>query len=99
MIHRARCTRCGRCIRICPVDPKALSWPERKNAAPVHHMEHCISCFCCQEACPSRAVSIKRPLVGRLLFAFMLVAFPVGRMIIHAGRRVRGVYRSGRGHA
>jgi uncharacterized protein (DUF362 family)/NAD-dependent dihydropyrimidine dehydrogenase PreA subunit len=99
MIHRARCTRCGRCIRICPVDPKALRWSARKNAAPVHHMERCISCFCCQEACPSRAVSIKRPWVGRLLFAFTLAAFPAGRMIIHAVRRARGLNRGGHNYA
>ncbi len=88
-IRTRRCTRCGRCIRICPVTPKALAWPRKSGGAPRHMMDRCISCFCCQEACPSEAVSIMRPLVGRVLYASMRVLFPAARAVLHGMRRLR----------
>ncbi|MBN1130624.1 MAG: DUF362 domain-containing protein [Chitinispirillaceae bacterium] len=72
VISAASCTRCGRCIQVCPVDPKAVNWrtpsaTARKKAPPRYDYRRCIRCFCCHEMCPSRAIVIKRPLAGRLL--------------------------------
>ncbi|MBN2038053.1 MAG: DUF362 domain-containing protein [Chitinispirillaceae bacterium] len=66
------CTRCGTCIRVCPVNPPAVNWkrqPQSNNvtAPPIYDYRRCIRCFCCHEMCPSGAISIKRPLLRRLL--------------------------------
>jgi uncharacterized protein (DUF362 family)/Pyruvate/2-oxoacid:ferredoxin oxidoreductase delta subunit len=68
-IDRAKCTACGSCIRMCPVDPKAVDW--RKGAEkkpPVHNYDRCLRCFCCQESCPEGAISARSTLLGRLFF-------------------------------
>ncbi len=70
VIDKARCTKCGRCIEICPIDPKALSWPQKHeegSTPPVCDYRKCIRCFCCQETCPSKAIYIKKTLLGILL--------------------------------
>jgi len=62
------CTRCPQCVSICPVQPKALSWRgiERIDT-PVYDYARCIRCYCCQETCPSQAISVKIPLLGRII--------------------------------
>jgi uncharacterized protein (DUF362 family)/Pyruvate/2-oxoacid:ferredoxin oxidoreductase delta subunit len=61
-----RCTRCGTCVRICPVDPKAVDFRD-KDQPPVHYYDRCIRCYCCQETCPEHAITIHTPLLGRLI--------------------------------
>ena len=56
-----KCLRCGMCIDMCPVMPKALSWQEDKGAPPSYDYSRCIRCFCCQELCPHGAIFIKEP--------------------------------------
>jgi uncharacterized protein (DUF362 family)/Pyruvate/2-oxoacid:ferredoxin oxidoreductase delta subunit len=66
VIDHTRCTRCGTCVSLCPVNPKALSWKdETHRESPVYDYQKCIRCYCCQEMCPESAVSIKRPLLSR----------------------------------
>ena len=68
-IDRAKCTACGSCIRMCPVDPKAVDWrPGDEKKPPVHNYDRCLRCFCCQESCPEGAISARSTLLGRLLF-------------------------------
>ncbi|MBN1230386.1 MAG: DUF362 domain-containing protein [Anaerolineales bacterium] len=63
------CTRCGQCIKVCPADPKALSWQdEGKILPPGYDYDHCIRCYCCQELCPHEAIEVQVPFLGRLLF-------------------------------
>ncbi len=57
------CIQCGDCIRSCP--PQIITRMEKGVKA---DLDKCIRCFCCQELCPKKAVSIQRPLLGRLLF-------------------------------
>jgi len=66
VIVEERCTRCGTCVRVCPVTPKAVTFVS-EDGPPVHDYGRCIRCYCCQEMCPERAILIETPLLGRLL--------------------------------
>jgi Pyruvate/2-oxoacid:ferredoxin oxidoreductase delta subunit len=68
-IDPALCTRCGTCVKACPVKPKALGWRKNKTGRqpPKYDYAQCIRCFCCQECCPSRAIRMHTPLLGRLM--------------------------------
>ena len=68
VIDPSRCSQCGTCVRLCPVVPKAVDWHGGdRTRPPEHHYARCIRCFCCQEMCPDRAISVVTPLLGRLL--------------------------------
>jgi len=67
-IDAEKCTRCGQCTEICPVNPKALDWGKEGNAQPPqYNYSKCIRCYCCQETCPFEAISVKMPLAGRII--------------------------------
>ncbi len=68
VIRAPRCTRCGTCVSICPVSPKAVDFPDpSRSTPPVHRYQRCIRCYCCQEMCPEGAIEIATPLLGRLI--------------------------------
>ncbi|QCX33523.1 DUF362 domain-containing protein [Caloramator sp. E03] len=63
-----KCVKCGVCINICPVEPKAVNWDKNdRKKAPVHNYKKCIRCYCCQELCPESAISIKVPFIRRII--------------------------------
>ncbi len=64
IFDREKCVGCGICAKHCP--PKVISGTEEKN--PKIDLDGCIRCFCCQELCPYEAISIHRPLLGRIIF-------------------------------
>ncbi|HPO14680.1 MAG TPA: DUF362 domain-containing protein [Candidatus Hydrogenedentes bacterium] len=67
-INAARCTRCGTCVKVCPVTPKAVDFQNREaGGPPVHTYSRCIRCYCCQEMCPENAITVITPPIGRLL--------------------------------
>jgi MinD superfamily P-loop ATPase len=66
VINTERCVRCGMCVQICPVKPKALE-QKTSESFPGYIYKNCIRCYCCQEVCPEKAIDIKIPLLGRLL--------------------------------
>lgn len=67
-VQAGLCTRCGTCVKMCPVEPKAVDFPQGdKSRTPEHDYEQCIRCYCCQEVCPERAIVVKTPLLGRLI--------------------------------
>lgn len=69
VINYERCINCGSCVKQCPVTPKAVDWPAgNKNKKPVYNYKRCIRCYCCQEICPEKAITIKVPLLGRLIY-------------------------------
>ncbi|MHB8104439.1 MAG: DUF362 domain-containing protein [Dehalococcoidales bacterium] len=69
VIDKTLCTKCGTCVRHCPVTPKAVDWIDGdQSRPPKHHYGRCIRCFCCQELCPEGAISVKNTLLGRLFF-------------------------------
>lgn len=61
------CVKCGVCVNMCPVDPKAVNWHDgNKTNPPSYKYDRCIRCYCCQELCPEGAIQIKQPLIRRL---------------------------------
>jgi len=67
VIDKAKCTSCGICVEMCPVDPKAVDWYKGdQSKSPKHNYDRCIRCYCCQETCPEAAIFIDSPLLGRL---------------------------------
>jgi uncharacterized protein (DUF362 family)/Pyruvate/2-oxoacid:ferredoxin oxidoreductase delta subunit len=67
VIDKAKCTNCGTCVRMCPVDPKAVNWHTGdKSGQPTHKYDLCIRCYCCQETCPEGAIMLESPLLARL---------------------------------
>jgi ferredoxin len=69
IIHYDLCTNCGSCVLQCPVPDKAVNWPGgNKTEKPVHDYKKCIHCYCCQEICPEKAISVKVPFMGKMVF-------------------------------
>jgi uncharacterized protein (DUF362 family)/Pyruvate/2-oxoacid:ferredoxin oxidoreductase delta subunit len=63
-----RCVKCGICVKMCPVTPKAVDWHDgNKNNPPSYQYDRCIRCYCCQELCPERAIQVKVPFLRRML--------------------------------
>ena len=63
-----RCVKCGICVSICPVTPKAVDWHDgNKSNPPSYQYDRCIRCYCCQEVCPESAITVKVPFLRRLL--------------------------------
>jgi uncharacterized protein (DUF362 family)/NAD-dependent dihydropyrimidine dehydrogenase PreA subunit len=68
VIDPLKCTRCGQCVNICPVKPKALGWRSNERIdTPIYDYARCIRCYCCQETCPSEAISVEIPFLGKLI--------------------------------
>lgn len=68
VINSGKCKKCGVCINVCPVAPKAVDWPKgEKNMVPEHTYNRCIRCYCCQELCPESAIDIRTPLLRKIL--------------------------------
>ncbi len=65
VIDKGKCIKCLRCLKSCPVDPKALSCKDGRKI-PRFDYKNCIRCFCCQEVCPEKAISIREPLLMKL---------------------------------
>jgi len=68
MIKKEGCVKCGVCINVCPVNPKALGWYESdQSKPPVYNYNRCIRCYCCQELCPEGTIVAKTPLLRRAM--------------------------------
>ncbi len=63
-----RCVKCGLCVKMCPVTPKAVDWHDgNKQNPPSYDYNRCIRCFCCQEICPESAIQVKVPFLRRMM--------------------------------
>lgn len=71
VIRAERCNACGTCVKVCPLDPKAVDWTTEEGAKakkpPAHDHALCTRCYCCQEMCPERAIEIEVPPLGRII--------------------------------
>ncbi|QOX63849.1 DUF362 domain-containing protein [Anoxybacterium hadale] len=69
VIVNSRCIRCGACVAACPVEEKAVFFPENRKESgkgkpvPIYDYRKCIRCYCCQEMCPEKAIVVKRKLL------------------------------------
>lgn len=63
IVKQVLCDGCGVCHRACPADAIEKGQPARIIS------RNCIHCFCCQELCPRGAITVRDPLVARLLRA------------------------------
>ena len=69
IIDEFKCNKCGICVKMCPVEPKAVDWHNGdKSRSPTYKYDRCIRCFCCQENCPEGAVFVESPMLGRIFF-------------------------------
>lgn len=67
LMEKGKCKKCGICINVCPVKPKAIDWnSSNKTEPPVYNYNNCIRCFCCQEVCPEGAIRIKTPILRKI---------------------------------
>jgi uncharacterized protein (DUF362 family)/Pyruvate/2-oxoacid:ferredoxin oxidoreductase delta subunit len=67
-IEAEKCIKCGVCVNVCPVKPKAVDWHDgNKFSPPSYKYDRCIRCYCCQELCPESAIHVKQPFFRRLL--------------------------------
>lgn len=67
-ITEGSCVKCGVCVQMCPVSPKAVDWHDGvKSKAPTYKYKRCIRCYCCQELCPEGAIKLKVPLIRRII--------------------------------
>jgi uncharacterized protein (DUF362 family)/Pyruvate/2-oxoacid:ferredoxin oxidoreductase delta subunit len=68
-IDKDKCVKCGVCVQMCPVNPKAVDWHDGvKDKAPSYMYQRCIRCYCCQELCPEGIIGLKAPLIRRVIF-------------------------------
>ncbi len=49
-----RCTGCGTCVEHCAVSALSMG----ADGLPVVDADTCITCFCCQEMCPEKAITL-----------------------------------------
>lgn len=67
-IDSSKCVKCGICVNMCPVNPKAVDWHDgNKKAAPTYKYNRCIRCYCCQELCPESAINLSVPFIRRFV--------------------------------
>ena len=67
VIDRSKCTSCGTCVEMCPVQPHAVDWHRGdRSRSPKYSYGRCIRCYCCQETCPEGAIFIGSTLLARV---------------------------------
>ena len=66
-IIEEKCIKCGICVEMCPVNPKAVDWHDgNKKNPPTYKYDRCIRCYCCQELCPESAIHVKTPFLRKI---------------------------------
>lgn len=66
VFDKKKCKACGECISCCPAKVIKLVGKDKEKYAKVD-LDGCIRCYCCQELCLFKAVTIKRPLLNKII--------------------------------
>ena len=65
-INFKKCTRCGKCAEVCPMDViRTLG-----DVAYIAHPQDCMTCFLCEEACIAGAVYVSPHRGHEVVFPF-----------------------------
>jgi adenylylsulfate reductase subunit B len=67
IVNRDKCTLCGYCAEICPVDVLKLVVENNCKTLVVRYPEECWHCRACVNDCPASALSMRYPLSHMLL--------------------------------
>ncbi len=63
VIDRKKCTKCGLCAEVCPVD---VYYGSKKTEIPkVAYGEDCFFCSACMLECPQNAITLYYPLYAQ----------------------------------
>lgn len=64
VIRKEKCVGCGLCVKVCPVEGKAVYIEADGKAS--YDYSKCIKCYCCQEMCPESAITVKKSLLSKI---------------------------------
>ena len=66
IIDKTKCTNCGICVDVCPLD---VFYGSQKGLLPViNYPEECWMCGSCVLECPKKAIKLRMPLPMMLLY-------------------------------
>jgi len=66
ILEKDRCTACGHCVDICPMD--VFYGSADSNVPVITYPEECWHCNACVMECPAEALSLRIPLPATVLF-------------------------------
>jgi len=55
-VNKGKCTGCGTCVNVCPVDVFVLKGGKSTVAKP----NECMGCMACENSCPEGAIKVKQ---------------------------------------
>jgi NAD-dependent dihydropyrimidine dehydrogenase PreA subunit len=65
-INISRCTCCGICIDVCPMD--VLRMDNKNHKVKIMYPNDCITCFNCELECPSKAIYVSPTRTKSIVF-------------------------------
>jgi NAD-dependent dihydropyrimidine dehydrogenase PreA subunit len=69
-IDPKKCSGCGICVNICPLD--VFRTDEKEKKAIIKYPDDCMTCYECELNCPSEAIFV-HPFKEELLFALKCI--------------------------
>ena len=67
VINLEKCTGCGYCAQICPLDVMKLEICGAEKKAAVKYPDECWHCRACEKDCPAKAIHMRYPLSHLML--------------------------------
>lgn len=67
VIEKAKCSKCGYCVQICPLDVMKVVENEDGREIIVKYPDECWHCKACEKDCPENAITMRYPLSHMML--------------------------------